>query len=117
MVPRHAGGRGEALALPRQRAQRAGAARPSRAALVGPANAGKSSLFNALGGVALVSASPGTTRDYLTQRLEIDGTLVELIDTAGWRESHEAIEIQAQDLAASQARDADLLLLCVEAGQ
>ncbi len=117
MLHRLAAGLAKLTTLRRQLDQRAAAERPFRAALVGPANAGKSSLFNALGGVALVSATPGTTRDYLTQRLEIDGTLVELIDTAGWRESGNAIESQAQELSAGQARDADLLLLCVEAGQ
>ena len=61
-----------------------------RVALVGPPNAGKSSLFNALAAdsagsdsPALVSVRPGTTRDYLTARVELDGLTCELVDTAG----------------------------------
>ena len=61
-----------------------------RVALVGPPNVGKSSLFNALtgrgpnaGAAAIVSDVPGTTRDYLTAELDLDGVKCELIDTAG----------------------------------
>jgi tRNA U34 5-carboxymethylaminomethyl modifying GTPase MnmE/TrmE len=78
--------------------------------------AGKSSLFNALGGGALVSPEPGTTRDYLRQRLELDGIAVELVDTAGWRAAGDEIELQAQALGAEQARGADLLLVCSDNG-
>ena len=57
----------------------------SRVVLVGPPNAGKSSLFNALTGrsEAIVSDLPGTTRDYLIAELDLDGVKCELIDTAG----------------------------------
>ncbi len=70
------------LAQLRQRSQ---TARLSRVLLVGPPNAGKSSLFNALVGqdAALVSAQRGTTRDYLSSRLALSNSVVELIDTAG----------------------------------
>ena len=55
-----------------------------RVVLVGRPNAGKSSLFNALaGGQAMVSDQPGTTRDYLTARLDFGGVACELVDTAG----------------------------------
>ena len=56
-----------------------------RAVLVGRPNTGKSSLFNALAGdrAALVSDHPGTTRDYLTAELDLDGVKCQLIDTAG----------------------------------
>ena len=56
-------------------------------ALVGATNVGKSSLLNALVGRdrALVSATPGTTRDYLEAQVEWDGVKVTLVDTAGWR--------------------------------
>jgi tRNA modification GTPase len=81
--------------------------------LVGPPNVGKSSLFNALSGAkALVSPVPGTTRDYLVKRLHIKDVVVELIDTAGWREPTDEIETQAQALGRLQIRDADLVLLC-----
>jgi len=62
-------------------------AEPWRVALLGPVNAGKSSLVNALAGHArsLVSAVPGTTRDLLETRIALDGWSVVLIDTAGTR--------------------------------
>lgn len=92
--------------------------RPFRIVLVGLPNAGKSSLFNALGtGTdAIVSPIPGTTRDYLAKRFTLDGVLVELIDTAGWQGAADTIEAQAQSLGREQAEAADLVLWCVEAG-
>jgi tRNA modification GTPase len=113
-------GKGLALLtlLAKQLEQRALGGRAFRVVLAGRPNAGKSSLFNALtGGAALVSPEPGTTRDYLVRRLDLDGVPVELIDTAGWREAAGGIEEQAQALGHEQARDADLVLLCVEAGR
>ena len=86
--------------------------------IAGRPNAGKSSLFNALTGAgALVSPEPGTTRDYLMRRIDLDGIAVELIDTAGWQETTGDIDGQAQALGREQARAADIVLLCVEAGQ
>jgi tRNA modification GTPase len=89
-----------------------------RIALTGRPNAGKSSLFNALAGkaAALVSPEPGTTRDYLLYRLDLEGIRVEIIDTAGYRKSNGSVETQAQSLRLEQTEKADLLLLCVEAG-
>jgi tRNA modification GTPase len=113
-------GKGMALLtlLGKQLEQRALGGRPFRAVLAGRPNAGKSSLFNALSGAAaLVSAEPGTTRDYLVQRLDLGGVPVELIDTAGWQEAAGGIDEQAQALGREQARGADLVLLCVEAGR
>lgn len=105
--------------LRRQVEQRGRADRPFRVVLIGRPNAGKSSLFNALAGkpAALVSAEPGTTRDYLVQRLEIGGAVVELVDTAGWREPTDTIEAHAALLGRQQSEQADLLLLCLQAGQ
>jgi tRNA modification GTPase len=77
--------------------------------IVGPPNAGKSSLFNALVGAsrAIVTALPGTTRDALTERVDIGGLLITLVDTAGLRETTDPIEAegvvrtrQAQQIAA-----------------
>jgi tRNA modification GTPase len=104
--------------LGRQLEQRSVAGRPFRAVLAGRPNAGKSSLFNALaGGSALVSPEPGTTRDYLTRTLDRGGVTVELVDTAGWQEARDAIAEQAQALGRGQAGEADLVLLCLEAGR
>ncbi len=88
-----------------------------RVALVGRPNAGKSSLFNALAGArALVSEVPGTTRDYLVARIDLDRIQLELLDTPGWQTATDSIEAQAQTLGRAAQAEADLLLVCVEAG-
>jgi tRNA modification GTPase len=83
---------------------------------VGPPNAGKSRLFNALLGrtQALVSPHAGTTRDYLSAPCDCAGLTIELIDTAGVEpvQNTSAIATRAQDLRADQAAGADLLLVC-----
>jgi tRNA modification GTPase len=85
-----------------------------RVVLVGPPNAGKSRLFNALLGraQALVSPHAGTTRDYLTARCECAGLTIELIDTAGHEPATTSITARAQDLRSGQVAQADLLLAC-----
>ncbi len=112
---------GKALALVtlvgKQVDQRSVSERPFRVVLSGRPNVGKSSLFNALGGAsALVSPEAGTTRDYLVQALEIEGVAVELVDTAGWHAVNGDVEAQAEALGREQADEADLVLLCQEAG-
>ena len=88
-----------------------------RVVLAGRPNAGKSSLFNALAGTsALVSATPGTTRDYLTATLRLGPLVVELIDTPGRQLATDGIESQAQKLGTAQRGEADLVCVCVEAG-
>jgi tRNA modification GTPase len=118
--------------LRKQLEQRTVGDRSFRVVLVGRPNAGKSSLFNMLTGqpAALVNPQPGTTRDYLLRCLNFDGARLELIDTAGWQDplvgasgwceperDPGVIETQAQKLGREQAEQADLLLLCIEAGR
>ena len=104
--------------LRRHLEQRAVSGRTFRAVLAGRPNAGKSSLFNALIGefYALVSPQPGTTRDYLTRSLQLGSVTVELVDTAGLQTATDTVESQAQFLGRDQTGEADLVLLCVEAG-
>jgi tRNA modification GTPase len=103
--------------LHKQLEQRSLGPRPFRAVLAGRPNAGKSSLFNALtGSKALVSTQPGTTRDYLVAQLREKDLFVELVDTAGWQSSEGDLEQQVQLLSREQTRQADLVLLCREAG-
>lgn len=86
-----------------------------RIALIGPPNAGKSSLLNALArrDVAIVSDIPGTTRDIVEVRLDIGGNLVLLQDTAGLRDARDEIEQEGVRRSVAAAETADLVLeLC-----
>jgi tRNA modification GTPase len=78
----------------------------------GRPNAGKSTLLNALVGYdrAIVSAMPGTTRDALEADLEIGGLLFRFVDTAGFRETEDAIEAEGVRRAEAAASRADVLL-------
>lgn len=80
--------------------------------LAGPPNAGKSSLLNALARreVAIVSPIAGTTRDAIEVRLDLAGLPVTLIDTAGLRESDDAIEAEGVRRARALADRADIVL-------
>jgi len=82
-------------------------------AIVGPPNAGKSSLINALArrDAAIVSDIPGTTRDVIELRLNLGGYLVQVADTAGLRETGDAIEAEGVRRALAQAGTSDLVLL------
>ncbi|HEY0270504.1 MAG TPA: tRNA uridine-5-carboxymethylaminomethyl(34) synthesis GTPase MnmE, partial [Sphingomonas sp.] len=83
-----------------------------RVAIVGAANAGKSSLFNALVGseAAIVSALPGTTRDLIERPIAMAGIPFILIDTAGLRESAGEIERIGIDRAIAARSSADIIL-------
>ena len=85
-------------------------------AIVGPANAGKSSLLNYLSqrDVAIVSEIAGTTRDVIEAHLNLDGLPVVLSDTAGIRESKDEIERKGIKLALEKAENADLNLIVIE---
>ena len=84
--------------------------------IVGPTNAGKSSLLNYLSKreAAIVSEIAGTTRDVVETHLNIDGYPVIVSDTAGIRESKDEIEKKGIKLALKRAEDADLNLVIIE---
>ena len=86
-------------------------------AIVGPTNAGKSSLLNNLSNreVAIVSEIAGTTRDVVETHLNIDGYPVIISDTAGIRESKDEIEKKGIRLSLKKAENADLKLVVVDA--
>jgi tRNA modification GTPase len=85
-------------------------------AIVGPPNVGKSSLFNALAGAsrAIVTDVAGTTRDLITEAVDIDGVRVTLVDTAGLREAADPIEAEGVFRARAAIDAADLLLLVAD---
>ncbi|MEA2772652.1 MAG: tRNA modification GTPase, partial [Acetobacteraceae bacterium] len=87
-------------------------------AITGAPNVGKSTLINALAerDVAIVSHIPGTTRDVLETRVILGGVPVTLVDTAGLRETTDAIEAEGVRRALARAADADLVITMVEAG-
>ncbi len=87
-------------------------------AIAGPPNVGKSSLMNALAGrdVAIVAATPGTTRDALEARVVLGGVPVTLVDTAGLRETADPIEAEGVRRARERAREADLVIAMATAG-
>jgi tRNA modification GTPase len=83
-----------------------------RAIIVGQPNAGKSSLLNLLSGqdAAIVTEVAGTTRDILREQIDIDGLLVELIDTAGLRDNPDQIEAEGIRRAREAIKNADAVL-------
>ena len=92
---------------------------PFRVVFSGLTNVGKSSLINAILGYgrAIVFDQPGTTRDVLTALTALDGWPVELIDTAGLRESQDDVERQGVQRAQQAVEAADLVVLVHDASQ
>ena len=90
-----------------------------RIPIVGKPNAGKSSLFNALLGEdrAIVSAVPGTTRDRVSEKLEIAGIAVTLSDTAGVRDARDPVEGMGVARTLATLADAALVLWVVDGSQ
>jgi tRNA modification GTPase len=86
-------------------------------AIVGRPNSGKSSLFNRLveRERAIVTATPGTTRDLVTERISLGGIPVELVDTAGLRETSDEAESHGIARTEGAMADADLVLLLLDA--
>jgi tRNA modification GTPase len=85
-------------------------------AILGAPNAGKSSLFNALLGAAraIVTDVPGTTRDLITERVDIGGLAVALVDTAGLRDAADAIEAEGVARARQAQQVASLAIIVVD---
>jgi len=87
------------------------------AVIVGPPNAGKSSLLNVLAGSdrAIVADLPGTTRDLLQETIRVDGIELTLVDTAGLREEGDAIEREGMRRARDELARADAALAVLDA--
>jgi tRNA modification GTPase len=85
--------------------------------ILGPPNSGKSSLLNALARreAAIVSPEPGTTRDLITVRMDVDGFPLTLIDTAGIRAVANPVEVEGIRRAEKQAAMADVALVLTDA--
>ena len=86
-------------------------------AIVGQPNVGKSSIFNQLveRERAIVTATPGTTRDLVTERVAIGGIPVNLVDTAGLRESADEAEVIGIQKSREALADADIVLIVLDA--
>lgn len=87
-----------------------------RVVILGKPNVGKSSLLNALAATdaAIVTDTPGTTRDLLNEQIDLDGLRLHVTDTAGLRDSPDAIEQEGVRRARAAAGRAELLLLVVD---
>ncbi len=83
-----------------------------RVVILGPPNAGKSTLFNRLLGQerAIVSPHPGTTRDTIEAVMEVAGVRVELVDTAGLRDGGDEVEVEGMRRSRACAASADVVL-------
>jgi len=84
--------------------------------IAGPPNAGKSSLLNRLAGydAAIVTQYPGTTRDPLKEFISLDGLPINLVDTAGLRESEDPVELEGMRRSHAAVRLADRLLWVID---
>ena len=84
--------------------------------IAGRTNVGKSSLFNALIGSerAIVTDVPGTTRDLITERADVEGLLVTLVDTAGSRVTHDVVEREGVSRGSHARQVADLCLVVLD---
>jgi tRNA modification GTPase len=87
--------------------------------LAGRPNAGKSSLLNRLAGydAAIVTPIPGTTRDVLRERIDIDGMPLHVLDTAGLREGRDAVEEEGVRRAQAEFARADRVLFVIDAAE
>jgi tRNA modification GTPase len=87
--------------------------------IAGRTNVGKSSVFNKLAGAAraIVTPIPGTTRDLVTENLNVGGIAITLVDTAGWRETFDVVESEGVARGNQARRIADLILLVLDSSE
>lgn len=85
-------------------------------ALAGVPNAGKSSLLNRMLGWdrSIVSPVPGTTRDYVSEEIDLDGVMMRFVDTAGLRESDDVIEAQGVRLSHQALQNSQIILHVID---
>ncbi len=90
-----------------------------KTAIVGPPNAGKSSLLNTLmeSNRAIVTDTPGTTRDTIEEVVSIDGYSFRLVDTAGLRDTNDPIEKEGIRRTEKEAKSSDIVLLVLDASR
>ena len=88
-------------------------------AIVGKPNVGKSSLFNALAGSARAIVTPvaGTTRDLVTETVDLDGLRVTLVDSAGIRATEDAVEVVGVALARQAMQVSDVVLVVLDGSE
>jgi tRNA modification GTPase len=86
--------------------------------IAGPPNVGKSTLMNVIANreISIVASTPGTTRDLIELRLDVRGYPVNLVDTAGIRDTDDPVEREGVDRARRRVRNADLILWLEESG-
>ncbi|MGH7885059.1 MAG: tRNA uridine-5-carboxymethylaminomethyl(34) synthesis GTPase MnmE [Thermodesulfobacteriota bacterium] len=85
-------------------------------AIVGKPNVGKSSILNALIGKerAIVSPTPGTTRDFIEEIIDIEGIPLKIVDTAGIRDTEDEIEKAGVEIALKKSKEAEFLLIVLD---
>ncbi len=90
-----------------------------RVVILGPTNAGKSTLFNALHGTerAIVTDIEGTTRDFLEEEVHLGGTALRLVDTAGLRATEDTVEAIGIQRSRDMSTKADLVLWVVDSSK
>ena len=88
-------------------------------AIVGRPNVGKSSLFNMLAGIdrAIVTEVPGTTRDLITERVDVEGIPLTLVDTAGWHDTFDIVEREGVARGARAREVADLIVVVTDGSE
>ena len=87
--------------------------------IAGRPNVGKSSIFNSLAGAerAIVTPIPGTTRDLVTETIDVEGIAVTLVDTAGWRDTGDLVEGEGVARSVHARGVADLVLLVLDGSE